>query len=103
MNDNDIIGINERRLELLATKIFEYADQTNKIFNQLQSLVDETGNYFISDEGTLFRKKLKQQAIHYYTVNQNLLSYANDFIKLKATYGNRIVDISNIMVSEKEN
>lgn len=101
MNVNSTMGIDEKRLELLATKIFEYVDKANSVFNNIQNIVDDSASYFVSEEATAFRNKLKQQASYYYIVNQNLLSYASDLIKVKATFANKAVDISNIMTSNK--
>lgn len=95
MNEQ-ISGINESGLDKIALEVIEAADRINKIFNQLQLLVDETSSYFSSPSGDAFRKKMTEQASYYQTVNQNILSYASDFVNLKTIYQiktNEMVDI----------
>lgn len=95
-----VSGINEVGLDNLAMEIVDYADKINKIFNQLQLLVDQTSSCFIAPEGEQFRKKFSEQAEHYSMINQNILSYASDFVKVKDLYQRKTIDIAD-QVSKK--
>ena len=102
MNER-VAGINESGLDKIALEVIESADKINKIFNQLQILVDETNSYFLSTSGDLFRKKMTEQANYYQTMNQNILSYANDFVNLKAFYQNKANEMTSIFQSHSNN
>lgn len=101
----DVAGVNEQKMENLALDIIEYANRLNKIFNRIQLITDETKNSFISDQGDLFRKKLENQSNYYQIVNQNILSYANDIIKVNNKYKfgvKQIADSINVVESINE-
>lgn len=86
-------GINEQGLENLAMEIVEYANKANQILNQINLLVDQTSSYFISPEGILYRKKLQEQFMNYQIMCQNILSYANDLVKVKNMYSKKTIDM----------
>ena len=98
MMQDKIIGINETRLEKLTLEIIDYADKINKIFNQLQLLLDETNKCFITSEGNEFRKKFQNQLYNYQTINQNILSYVGDLVKVKEIYKNSAINIADIII-----
>lgn len=82
----NVSGVNEVGLDRIATDIIEYADKLNNIFNQLQLLVDNSKNYFNSEVNQIFCRNFKKQAEYYQIINQNILSYASDFVKIKQSY-----------------
>lgn len=82
----NVSGVNEIGLDRMATDIIEYADKLNNIFNQLQILVDNSKNYFNSEVNQIFCRNFKKQAEYYQIINQNILSYASDFVKVKQSY-----------------
>ena len=102
MNEQ-VAGINESGLDRIALETIESADRINKIFNQLQILVDETSSYFSSISGEMFRQKMAEQATYYQTMNQNILSYANDFVNLKSFYKAKAVEMTDIFQSHSNN
>ena len=83
---NDVSGINEIGLDKMATEIIEYADKLNKIFNQLQLLINDSKNYFNSEVNQIFCSNFKKQAEYCQIINSNILSYASDFVKVKQSY-----------------
>lgn len=92
----NISGVNASGLDRLATDIIDYTDKLNKIFNQLQLLVDETNTYFLSDVGNDFRSKFKEQSYYFQEMNQNILSYATDFVKVNASYSKSSMNMADI-------
>ena len=92
----NISGVNSSGLDRLATDIIDYTDKLNKIFNQLQLLVDETNKCFLSDVGNDFRSKFKEQSYYFQEMNQNILSYATDFVKVNAKYRNSSMNMADI-------
>jgi len=95
--DEKVSGINEIGLDKIALEVVESADKINKILNQIQLLVDGTNSYFLSSSGDEFRKKMSDQASYYQTMNQNILSYASDFVNLKKYYQVKVFEVSDIM------
>lgn len=98
-----VSGISESGLDKIALEVIESADRISKIFNQLQLLVDETNSYFLSTSGDVFRKKMSEQASYYQTMNQNILSYASDFVNLKTFYRNKTVELVDTLQSSSNN
>lgn len=96
MNEQ-VAGINESGLDKIALEVIESADKINKIFNQLQLLVDGTNSYFSSVSGDEFRKKMADQTLYYQTMNQNILSYASDFVNLKTYYQVKADEMTDII------
>lgn len=102
MNDR-VSGINETGLDKIALEVVESADKINKILNQIQLLVDGTNSYFLSSSGDEFRKKMSDQASYYQTMNQNILSYASDFVNLKTHYQNKVPEMVEIFQHHHSN
>lgn len=96
MNET-VSGINEAGIDKIALEVIESADKMNKILNQIQLLVDETNSYFLSSSGNEFRKKMSDQASYYQTMNQNILSYASDFVNLKTYYQSKTEEMMDIL------
>ena len=82
----NVSGVNEAGLDRIATDIIEYADKLNKIFNQLQLLINDSKNYFNSEVNQIFCSNFKKQAEYCQIINSNILSYASDFVKVKQSY-----------------
>lgn len=98
-----VSGISESGLDKIVLEVIESADRINKILNQLQLLVDETNSYFLSNSGSIFRKKMAEQASYYQTMSQNILSYASDFVNLKTLYRNRTTELIDVLQSSSNN
>jgi len=96
MKEN-INGINSQLIDKLVIEIMDYADKINKIQNQLQELVGDTSTYFNSPSGTEFRKSFKEKEQNYQTMNQNILNYAKDFVKVKQVYNTQILNITDTL------
>lgn len=95
-------GINEHQIDKLTIDIMEYADRINKVLNQIQELVNSSGLYLKSESGNTFRENFKLIEKNYQTMNQNILSYARDFVKVKAIYRNQILNIADRLTKKND-
>ena len=95
-------GINEHQIDKLTIDIMEYADRINKVLNQIQELVNSSGLYLNSESGNTFRENFKLIEKNYQTMNQNILSYASDFVKVKAIYRNQILNIADTLTKKND-
>lgn len=92
MREN-ISGINEHLIDKLVIEIMDYADKANKVLNQIQELVDGTTLYMSSPCGTAFRTSFSALEQNYQTMNQNILNYAKDFVKVKEVYKTQVLNV----------
>ncbi len=79
-------AINEQLVERLILNLGDYAERSNKIINDINSLAADTKSYFECDAGNKFRSKCEQITSEKNTLNKNILSYTNDLVRLKAHY-----------------
>ena len=101
INHNEISGISEVGLNKLITDIYDYADASNRIINQINDLVYSTSEFFRSDSGDLYRKKFSRLCEEHSTIKNNILSYTSDFANVKAHYKNRNIVAADIIKSGK--
>lgn len=81
-------GMSLDRIDKLMTDIYDYAEKSNKILKDIESLANETKEYFISDEGNLFRTRINELLHESTTINKNILSYNTDMMTVKNHYLN---------------
>lgn len=79
-------GVSLDRIDKLMTDIYDYADKSNRILKDIESLANETQDYFVSDEANLFRNKISELLHESTTINKNILSYNTDMMKVKERY-----------------
>ncbi len=79
-------GVSLDKIDKLMTDIYDYADRSNKILNDIEKLANDTRDYFVSDEGNLFRNKISELLHESTTINKNILSYNTDMMTLKNSY-----------------
>ena len=75
---NEIIGIKEEKLKKLILEIYDYRDKISKILETADILVNETKNYYKSEDGELYRKKFAIFANNFDIMLKNIKSYADD-------------------------
>jgi len=71
-------GFNEQSISRLNLDIYDYVEKVNNTLSQIEHLVSESRNYFISDDGDDFRRKFELLATNFPIVCQNILSYVDD-------------------------
>lgn len=82
------VGINVDSVDKLILDIYSYAEKISKTLNQISELMDQTKNYCSCDEITALRNKFENFKTNFVTINKNIISYSDDFIKLKNKYQN---------------
>ena len=76
--ENNIIGIKEDELKKLILEIYDCRDKISKILETAELLVDDTKNYYKSDDGDLFRKKFALFVNNFDILLKNIKSYGDD-------------------------
>ncbi len=95
-------GVSIEGIDKLMTDILDYADKTNKIFNQISDLVDSTQSCFACDAGDQFREQYHFIQIHQSTINSNILSYNTDLMHVKTNYLGRERGATEIIGTHEE-
>ena len=83
---NNDIGINRENLKSLILKIYNYRDKINKILNETETLIEETKQYYISEDGEILRKKFDLLYGSKNIILQNIKSYCDDLNELIKKY-----------------
>jgi len=82
------VGINLDSIDKLILDIYNYAERVNKTLNQISDVVDQTKNFYACESADNYRNKFNSFRTNFKVVNKNLISYAEDLIKLKNRYQN---------------
>lgn len=104
---NKVSGINEIAVDRMIDDIALYADRIKRIFNDIETVVTQTQIFYVCDSATTFRNNFNQLAYNFKSINQSVLSYANDFANLKANIKSRmeeaktIIDKANLNIGGK--
>lgn len=88
------IGINLDSIDKLILDIYNYAEKVSKTLNEISDVVDNTKKNYCCDEADSYRKKFNDFKTNFKVVNNNLISYAEDLIKLKNRYQNMSDDMT---------
>lgn len=94
---NKVSGINEIAVDRMINDIALYADRIKRIFNDIETVVTQTQTFYKCDSGTTFRNNFNQLAYNFKSINQSVLSYANDFANLKANSKSRMEEAKAIL------
>lgn len=82
------VGINIDSVDKLILDIYNYAERINKTLNQISNVVDQTKSFYACDAADNYRNKFNSFRTNFNVVNKNVISYAEDLIKLKNKYQN---------------
>lgn len=88
------VGINLDSVDKLILDIYNYAERVNKTLNQISDVVDQTKTFYVCDAADNYRNKFNSFRTNFNVVNKNLVSYAEDLIKLKNRYQNMSDEIT---------
>ncbi len=80
------IGINNDGIDKIALDIYGYAERISKTLNQIIDVIDRTKEFYICEEATNYRNKFENFKTNFNIINKNIISYADDFIKLKSRF-----------------
>ena len=79
-------GINVDSIDKLILDIYNYAEKVTGTLNQISDLIEQTKTYCLCDEINDLRNKFESFKTNFPIINKNIISYADDFIKLKNRY-----------------
>lgn len=82
------VGINLDSVNKLILDIYNYTERINKTLNQISDVVEQTQTFYKGVEADNYRNKFKNFEMNFKVVNKNMISYAEDLIKLKNRYQN---------------
>ncbi len=108
-NSSNTLGVSTSKLDKLMVDVIDYAEKSKRITNAIEMLIRETREYYVSSEADLFRSKFEQLVPTINTVNQNILVYNDDLLKLKGNYSKLEVEATELIneaqrqVRQKEN
>lgn len=100
---NNVSGINEIAVDRMINDISLYADRIKRILNDIENVVTQTRSFYECDSATTYRNNFNQLAYNFKSVNQSILSYANDFANLKANSKSRLESSASILDRAKTN
>lgn len=83
---NNIIGINEQNLKKLILEIYDYRDKMSKIFDSMQTLIFNTKDYYIGQDGDALRSEFAKISSNFDTVLNNVKSYGSDLEFVLSSY-----------------
>ena len=86
-------GINEDAVNKLILDIYNYEEKINKTLDQISTVVENTKEFYQCESANEYRNKFNMFSANFNIINKNLLSYADDMIKLKNRY--KVID-SNV-------
>lgn len=80
------LGVNIDGIDKLILDIYNYAEKINNTLTQISNVVEDTKNNYNSNNSIEFINKFKNLEDCFSVVNANIISYADDLIKLKNKY-----------------
>lgn len=77
MENVNIKGINEVEIDSITLSLYNYVEKIKAIFNNLDSIVDDTSTNFVGSDGDHFRAKYNLFRDNYQIVYDNITLYAD--------------------------
>lgn len=94
MSEKQLAGINEGNIDIVIRKLQDDLDKLLSKFNQLDIIVDSTSSFFESTYADTFRTNYKVYRDNYQIIKNNILSYIDDLVAVKANYKKFAIDAS---------
>ena len=89
------IAINVENLNKLMIDITDTADEINSIFSKIQTLVQETKDYYVCSSASKLRNNYSLYNDNYKVIVRNIKSYKTDLSNLKKKYSTAFSSLSN--------
>lgn len=83
MNNYDVVGINDAKIDGLVLNIYDYAQRIKDILNNVDDLIYETNNYYNCEEAVKFRNNFESIKDNFAVVTENILSYGDELVRVK--------------------
>lgn len=87
-------GINEEGIDKLVIDIYNSAESVHKIFDNISNLIEQTSDYYQTDNGDELRKKFNNFKINFDIINDKLLKYADGLASIKMKYQDLSFDVA---------
>lgn len=100
MGVDKIIAINEKEIDRLILDINDYAIKMKRLFNEIESVVDETASYYECSIATKYRNNFNVFKQNFPTMVNNLLTYKTDMHNLKFKFSKQEGVLSDVLIDE---
>lgn len=84
----DVRGINEEKIDYLVLDIYDYAERVNQILNNIDELMIKSNEYYNCESNQTIINHYKELSFNFPVLKQNILTTANDLVKVKHHYSN---------------
>lgn len=98
----DLISINESRLDRLVLDIGDHLEKINNILNQINDLILDSKNYFASPVNNKMISVYESMKLNINNFKFNVSTYSSDLIKVKVSFKQKASDIAQ-QVRDKAN
>ena len=102
MQNTEMIGINELKLDQLVLDINTSALKIKNKLDTISDLVNSSEQFFDCASGDLFRDKFNGVSSSFSTVNKNIMNISEDLLKVKARLYNVETDVKNAFVEASQ-
>lgn len=83
MDNYDVVGINDAKIDSLVLNIYDYAQRIKDILNNVDDLIYETAAYYNCEEAVKFRNDFESVKDNFSVVTENILSYGDELVRVK--------------------
>ena len=101
--NNEIVGINEIKLDAFILEINEIANRINEKLNFIEDNISETKLYFKCEQADELRRKFELLSSCFPNVKNNISCIADDLISVKRNMNNANAEtISSISIKKNQ-
>lgn len=97
MEGTNLKGINEEGIKKLVLNIYDYSEQISTVLNSIDDLVSDVKADFQIENNNVFYNKFTEVKNNFGNVRDNILSYADEMIKVSNNFQSIDQDLHSIM------
>ena len=90
-----VIGLNEDAIDNVIMDIYDYADSFKEKINAIDSLISSSSAFYKDESASEYVNKFKSLSDTFSCYSENIISYAEDLIKLKSSIRSKDEAISD--------
>lgn len=101
----EVNGINEEKIDKLVIDLYSYSDRVKEILSEVELTMSKIKEIYVSEYAKELESLMPLYKQKFNIINQNILSYSDDFIHVKELYKKREQNMADIMkkaINEKE-
>jgi len=98
LEGSNLKGINEEGIKKLVLNIYDYSEQISTILNSIDDLVTDVKEHFQIESSNVFYNKFTEVKNNFGNVRDNILSYADEMLKVSNNFQSIDQDLHNIMM-----